>query len=176
MSARLSRALLFAAIAAGVIAMGARSADVWINLSPSLPMGIYRTVRGPIARGSIVVVCLPESVALFARQRKYLTHGSCPGAVEPLGKTVAAVAGDTVSVTANGVAIDGRLIPESRPMPRDSHGRLLAPAPLASTVLRQGQLFLLSVRRPGSFDSRYFGVVPATGVRVMILVLGSERR
>ena len=31
----------------------ARAAGLWVNLSGSMPIGIYRTVQGPIARGAI---------------------------------------------------------------------------------------------------------------------------
>lgn len=165
---RLSRALLALGTAAGVLAIVARALGLWLNLSPSLPIGIYRSVRGPIVRGSIVVVCLPESVAVFARHRGYLGAGTCPGGVEPLGKTVAAVAGDTIEAGAECVRINQRCMPHSGALVWDSKSRTLRPFSREPFTLVHDELFLLSTLRPSSFDSRYFGSVRANEVRALV--------
>jgi conjugative transfer signal peptidase TraF len=139
-----------------------------VNLSGSLPIGVYRAVGGPVVRGAIVVICLPESIALFARSRGYLARGNCAGGVEPLGKPVVAMSGDTVAVGTNGVTVNGRLVPQSRPLNRDSHGRLLTLAGPATVILKTGELYLLATRLPGSYDSRYFGCIPITNVRSVV--------
>ena len=102
-----------------------RILSLWVNLSPSLPLGIYHTVHAPPTRGSIVVVCLPLTLGTFARERGYLGHGPCPGGVERLGKRVAAVAGDTVDIDGEGVRINGFVIPGSEWLERDSRGRAM---------------------------------------------------
>ena len=143
-----------------------RILSLWINLSPSLPLGVYRPVDAPVTRGAIVVVCLPLTIGRLARERGYLGYGPCPGHVERLGKRVAAVAGDTVETDAGGVRINGFLIPGSRRLERDSRGRPL-PVTAPRVVVRPGELFLLATDNPRSFDSRYFGAVAVTNLIVV---------
>ena len=171
MPAAVSRALLLAGAVLGVLAIGARAAGIWVNLSGSLPIGLYRTTHGPIVRGSIVVVCLPESVAAFALEREYLQPGSCPGGVEPLGKTVAALEGDTVAVRADGVWVNGHLLMASRPLIRDSRGRLLPRLVGWGRRLSVREVALVATRRPGSFDSRYFGEINISLVRAILMAV-----
>jgi conjugative transfer signal peptidase TraF len=147
------------ALWAGVAHLG-----VWVNVSPSLPIGIYRTVDGPVGRGRIVLVCLPAAIGRVALERGYLGAGSCPGGVGRLGKIVAGVAGDTVDVLAGGVSINGRLIAGSAPRSRDHSGRALSHVGPGPWVVPSGMIFLLATRHPLSFDSRYFGAVPLAGV------------
>src|SRR5437870_11417702 len=52
---------------------------VRLNVSPSIPLGFYRTVDEPVARGVLVVACVPPDAARLARDRGYLPAGSCPG-------------------------------------------------------------------------------------------------
>jgi conjugative transfer signal peptidase TraF len=145
---------------------------LWLNLSPSLPLGLYHTVPSPPVRGAIVVVCLPAQVGSFARARGYLGRGPCPGEVERLGKRVAAVAGDTVETDAEGVRINHYLVPYSRPLSSDPRGRVLTWAP-RRFVVKPGELFLLATEHPRSFDGRYFGAIPERGAIVVqpLLVL-----
>ena len=146
-----------------------RILSLWINLSPSLPLGVYRPIDAPVTRGAIVVVCLPLAIGRLARERGYLGYGPCPGHVERLGKRVAAVAGDTVETFAEGVRINGFLIPGSRRLERDSRGRRL-PVAERKIVVRPGELFLLATDNPRSFDSRYFGPVAVADPIVVALV------
>lgn len=133
-------------------------------LTPSLPLGIYRTVNGPPARGVIVMACLPRRVARLALQRGYLWHGDCPGGAVPLGKVVLAVGGDTVTLGTQGISVNGRAVPNSHPHERDQRGRLLEHYPYGSHVLGPGELWLFSPYHPLSFDSRYFGPIPSNAV------------
>jgi len=77
---------------------------------------------------------------------------------------VLAVAGDTVRLDHNGVTINGRQAPNTRPLARDAAGRRLTPAPYGTYVLRDGQAWLWSPYSYRSFDSRYFGPVPRRGL------------
>jgi conjugative transfer signal peptidase TraF len=135
-----------------------RILSLWVNLSPSVPLGLYRTVHAPVERGAIVVVCLPETLGRFSRNRGYLGYGACPGHVERLGKRVGAVPGDTVDIDNDGVRINGFLIPGSRPLELDSRGRRL-PHIYNRVIVKPGQLFLLATDDRRSFDSRYFGAI-----------------
>jgi conjugative transfer signal peptidase TraF len=105
--------------------------------------------------GSIVLVPLPAEAAALAAQRGYL-----PTRI-PLLKRVGAVAPQEVCITGGSVRIDG--VPSAAVLPADRWGRPL-PSWLQCRRLRPGELFLLSVTNPASFDSRYFGPVSAAAV------------
>src|SRR5712691_10545028 len=73
-----------------------------MNLTPSVPRGLYRvTPCTAVTRGMLVVVPPPTSVAALLVARGYLAPQT------PLLKPVAALAGDQVCVDANGVRING---------------------------------------------------------------------
>ena len=140
--------------------------SLWINLSPSVPLGVYHRVAEPVMRGSIVVVCLPTHIGTFARSRGYLGYGPCPGHAEHLGKRVAGIPGDTVRIDRDGVRINNFLIPNSQLLHTDTRGRLLPEGP-RSVIVRSGEIFLLSTDNRRSFDGRYFGAIPVSDVTVV---------
>ena len=134
------------------------------NPSDSVPVGWYRVDpiqhrAGSLARslsvGSIVLTQLPADGAALAAQRGYL-----PAHV-PLVKRVGAVAPQHVCIVAGQVRIDG--VPVAAALPADRLGRPLPSLQLCRR-LEPGELFLLSVTNPASFDSRYFGPVSASAV------------
>lgn len=134
-----------------------------VNLTPSYPLGLWRIE--PLARdpavGDLIFICPPPDPAFeVARERGYLGHGLCPGWYSPLIKTVVAVVGQHV-VIADDITIDDARLPHSSVRPADGEGRALTPA--TGGIVPNGKLFLFS-EFAGSYDSRYFGPVPATGV------------
>ena len=151
---------------------------LYFNTSDSLPYGLYRAYyrsdvqvgffaleqKGTVQplfleRGSLVLVCLPQSVAALARARNYVNAGKCPGNTAPVGKHVVALAGDLVLVDAAGVEVNGHLLPHSVPLARDATGAQMPEAGLVEAyVLRAGEYLVLNTL-DSSFDSRYFGVV-----------------
>ncbi len=66
---------LFAALVGVVAAAAWPYVGLGLNLSASAPRGIYRAVAETPARGSLVIACLPASIAAFAA-RGYLTAGA----------------------------------------------------------------------------------------------------
>ncbi|ERY86858.1 S26 family signal peptidase [Pseudomonas aeruginosa] len=134
------------------------------NPSDSVAVGWYRidpfdprtaSLPRPLSVDSIVLVPLPTTAAALAAQRGYL-----PVRV-PLLKRVGAVAPQHVCVFDALVWIDG--VPVAAVRPADRLGRPLPSWPQCRQ-LRPGELFLLSVTNPASFDSRYFGPVSASAV------------
>jgi conjugative transfer signal peptidase TraF len=139
-----------------------------VNLSPSVPRGIYRTVDAPPARGALVAVCLPPASAAFARERGYLRSGDCRTGVQPVIKRVSAVGGDTVDVTQIGVRVNEHPLPDTATAAADSRGRTLPHVPWGRHVVRSGDVWLLGTRSPRSWDSRYFGPLSAAQIRATV--------
>ena len=165
--ARRRRALgsiLVVALAVFVVAIGAFSIGIRLNLSGSIPPGLYRTTAGVPERGTTVLACLPSSIARFARTRGYVPTGSCEDGSAPVGKVVAATAGDTVEVSTHGVSVNGRILRNSAPLRYDSKGRGLPLLAVAPRVVPPAEIWLVSPYSPQSFDSRYFGPIPTSRV------------
>jgi conjugative transfer signal peptidase TraF len=96
--------------------------------------------------------------------RGYIASGVCPGGYEPLLKPVAAIAGDVVSVNAAGIAVNGNPVADTVALAQDSAGRALQALPLGLYRVSPGEVWVLSDHDPRSFDSRYFGAVPAAKI------------
>lgn len=175
MTARGTRGACGAALVCAGAAVGADAAGVRINWTDSIPRGFYRTSAEAVARGSLVLACVPRAAAEFGRTRGYLVGGDCAGGVAPVGKPVAAVAGDTVDVSAAGVRVNGRLLPNSVPLTRDAGGRGLPAAHPRRAVVAAGELWLVSSWNPRSYDARYWGPVPRRAVRAVIRPWWVER-
>jgi conjugative transfer signal peptidase TraF len=138
-------------------------AGLRINLTPSYPLGLWRIVplARPVAVGDRILMCPPAVPAFdLARERGYLGRGLCPGWFSPLIKTVVALAGQHVVIDGS-ITIDGTHLAHSFLRSSDGEGRALAPNP--GGIVPAGKLFLFS-EFASSYDSRYFGPVPAAGV------------
>ena len=144
-----------------VLALFFASFAYWarINISPSLPLGIYIRTQGPIHLGAVIMMCPPHKPMAFvqAAQRGYFGSGSCA----PLGtgtmlKRVSALPGMVVSILPSGVWVEGHLIPHSIPRRWDSKK---APLPLfrLDSYRLQEHEYLLMGNTDHSFDARYFG-------------------
>ena len=134
------------------------------NPSDSVAVGWYRvdpldprtgSLPASLRVGSIVLTTLPPDATALAAQRGYL-----PTRV-PLLKRVGAMAPQEVCITGGSVRIDG--VPSAAVLSADRWGRPL-PSWRQCRQLQPGELFLLSVTNPASFDSRYFGPVSAAAV------------
>ncbi len=134
-----------------------------LNLTPSEPLGLWRieALYRDVAVGDLVFVCPPATLTFEeARERGYLRWGSCTGGFAPLIKTVAALSRQRVEIGAQ-VVIDGQPLEASTVRTRDGAGRALAPDP--GGLVPPGHLFLHSPFA-SSYDSRYFGPIPVSGV------------
>lgn len=145
---------LLAFLTAGLLA-GLR-----INLTGSIPVGVYVIAHKPPAHGSIVLACLPANVAEFAVTRGYVPRGrSCPGGAAPVGKPILALGGDTVVVTPTGLKLNGKPVPNTAALAADQKGRALPHLARGSYLVESDQVWLVSTHSPLSFDCRYFGAV-----------------
>ena len=129
------------------------------NPSDSMARGWYRVEPMLDSRslrvGDIVLVPLPDTAAALAAQRGYLPAGT------PILKRIGAAAPQLVCVRGGVVRIDGDVVATARTF--DGQLRPLQ-AWMQCRRLQAGESFLLSVTSPASFDSRYFGPVPACTV------------
>lgn len=123
---------------------------IW-NASASLPTGLY-LIRGKqsLHAGERVVIEPPPELRRLLAERGYLPVGV------PLLKRVAAVSGQRVCRFAHGVTIDGEFVGVARA--RDRRGRPL-PSWFGCRRIKPGELFLMNIAAPDSFDGRYFGVL-----------------
>lgn len=129
-----------------VIAFIAHAVRLRINLTPSMPRGFYRLVPGKPVKGDLVSFCLHGKFADLARKRGYLQAGSCSNGLRPLLKRLVAMPGDSIQIkTLNIHLVDSQGLP--------------MPSILESCVVPPGMALVLA-KHDGSFDSRYFGLVP----------------
>lgn len=138
-------------------------AGIRINGSPSLPVGLYLVTAHSDA--NLVEFCPTGSFAQLAIERGYRDAGSCSDGGAPLLKPVVARAGDIVEVSAAGLAVNGRLLPNTAPMKRDTNNRPLTPWPQGRYTVAPDFVWVASSYNARSFDSRYFGPVPLASIR-----------
>ena len=138
-----------------------KQAGFRVNTSPSIPLGIYRTTTTPLSVGSYVLLC-PEEREPFitAKKRGYIDAGYCPGGLGYMFKRVAALPNDIITTTANGMYINGKLYPDSKPFKHDALNRVLPIWHANQTRLKAGEVVLMTQGDKNSFDARYFGPLP----------------
>lgn len=149
-------------------AWAAGAAGVRINTTSSMPLGLWRVapIHGRPRIGDVVTFCPPENAAVrLGYRRGYIGAGKCPSGTEPLIKEVAAVPGDVVKISAAGIAVNGKAIPHTKALTHDPAGRPLRSYPPGSYRVALGNLWTVAPHNPLSFDSRYFGPVPAANIR-----------
>ncbi|MBT8453843.1 MAG: S26 family signal peptidase [Deltaproteobacteria bacterium] len=166
-------AQLIAGIVAGVLAgtVGAVHAGVRINLSPSMPKGLYRlvncneTAARDAAVGDWVAIDTKEASSnrglAFFRSQGWLSYSGRSD--DLLVKTIVAVGSDEVTEK------DRRLYVNGRPLARtaSTRRRAVAALPLPSVELpqriKEGEVWLSSDHERG-IDSRYFGAVARSSI------------
>ena len=137
-----------------------------INTTLSFPLGLWKIV--PLQRsalvGDTVFICPPHDSPLMklGRDRGYLHRGAlCPGGFAPLIKTIAATAGWRISVRSGQVFVDGVQLTHSAILDKDGEGRAMRA--YSGGVVPPASVFLHS-DFVASYDSRYFGPIPAAGI------------
>jgi len=151
---------LLLSICAGAVALtsAALFASGWrINVSPSLPGWIYKTVPIERARpGDYVSFCRPVLIGNIPR-------GMCPDGTMPLLKRVIAASGQDVRFGRKMIEVGERQVFRAIPFDRDSRGTLLPRPPLDDWVrLAPGEVVVWADHN-SSVDSRYFGVIGGVG-------------
>ena len=173
-------AFLVVLLACVMIASGMKTGfegfGMFINHTPSMPLGFYRHVSGTIVKGSIITFCPPPAAVAYQHRWHPEEDGksrACPSGQEPYVKYSAAVAGDVVDVRPDGVHVnDGPALPGSRPLVRIGTG--LSARPMPSVIgknwkLKDGETWA-ATQEWYSMDSRYYGPVLGARPAVMLLV------
>jgi conjugative transfer signal peptidase TraF len=139
-------------------------AGIRVNTSSSLPLGLYILTDQSGAR--LVEFCPPEPYASLSRDRGYRVRGfSCPDRAVPLLKPVIARVGDIVEVSPDGLAVNGRLLPNTAPLLRDRANRPLQAWPNGRYQVGAGTVWVASTYSRASYDSRYIGPVEEKSIR-----------
>lgn len=135
---------------------------LFVNISGSMPRGLYFKAAGEIHRGDIVAFCPREETQKLGLSRKYLIHGIRCKWSEPLMKKVIAVPGDIVILSANSLSVNGKKTNYDA-LSKDSHGRILKAYP-AGIYKHTSGYWVKGTDSPKSWDSRYFGPVPPKNI------------
>ena len=175
----LRRGLLRLLIPIGMLAALLAAANVlwwsgWrVNLTESEPLGFYRLIlvhpETVIKAGDRIEFCPPSSVT--PQRFPFYMKGDCAGGGMPMFKQVVGVPGDRITVTLEGVTINGRPLPYSGQLTRSGTWPWLRlPHQIGTFTLAAGQYWVYgSGARPAlaaqSFDSRYWGPVEREEIR-----------
>jgi conjugative transfer signal peptidase TraF len=128
---------------------------LFVNVTDSLPLGLWKTTGPPvIAGGAYVTASPPDNAAV--RQLRLWGYLDRRRLLKPIG----AVPGDRVEVSPNGIRINGRALVHSAQLLHDGPGHPLPRVPAGCYAVAPGTVWLLSQDNPHSLDSRYFGPVP----------------
>jgi len=151
-------------LTAGVYVAGGR-----VNTTKSIPVGLYWTTSAPVEKWVYVMFCPPQ-LGVFddAKERGYIGAGFCPGGYGYMMKRVLAAKDDAVTVTDDGVQINGELLAHSAPIPADKAGRPLPRYQADSYTLGASELLLMSDVSATSFDARYFGPINRSQIQTVI--------
>ena len=147
-------AVIILIIGAVIISLFA-SGILVLNITASVPRGIWLQINGPLEAGDFVTLPpeafkIPEWLPNVYRE-KILSEGSLN-----FLKEVGGLPGDLIELGKFSLtSINGVLIPNSAPMSRDSLGNNLKPFALP-IKLASDEVWLVSTS-PGGFDSRYLG-------------------
>jgi conjugative transfer signal peptidase TraF len=165
----ISRALIGIALSLLIVSVVCFAADLRINTTKSIPVGIYRLTDAPVRKGEYVIFCPPQT-AVFdeARRRGYIDAGFCPGNYGYMMKRVLATGNDRVVSTEEGLRVNGSLLPLSKPLETDKAGRRMPRYSFIHYKLGKSELLLMSDVSETSYDGRYFGPVDAGQVRGVI--------
>jgi conjugative transfer signal peptidase TraF len=171
------RTLCFLLTTAGIailaIAVVALANGVVFNYTHSAPFGLYKGIAGsrpiPHEPGLYAFFCPDNRWPFMRDQPNYRSPmRTCPDGYAPLIKPVVAWTGDTVQTSGVGITVNGRMIPHTLPIDRDSAGRIVHPYPFGTYLVEPDQVWVVSSFSPRSFDSRYFGPIPVRCVRAWV--------
>lgn len=166
--------ILIAFIAAGILfhALGFR-----VNLTESIPIGLYRITKTGTIKNAYVIFC-PDDRASFkiALDRGYIDHGLYCEGYGYLMKKVVAVSGNMISVNSDGVFVNQVLIPYSKPKLKDGMNRKLPQWQVNNHQLKDDEVMTMTSQSEWSFDGRYYGLVRSGQIKGIITPIWVRRK
>lgn len=140
-----------------------------INLTESIPVGLYRITSADPIKNRYVIFCPDERNSFrLALDRGYIDHGLYCAGYGYLMKKIVAVSGDILSVTKEGVFVNQILIPYSKPKSKDAMRRILLQWQATNYQLQEDEFMTMTSQSEWSFDGRYYGLVHASQIKGMI--------
>lgn len=130
-----------------------------INITDSMPKGIYWREKGVIQRNDIIAFCLKPEYQKFALKRGYLIRagGNRCQYSEPVIKKVIAVPGDTVVFSQDDIEVNGKKY-FYKTLTKDSRERDLFIYP-RGVYANTTDYWVIGTGSKQSWDSRYFGPI-----------------
>jgi conjugative transfer signal peptidase TraF len=166
---RITAGVAIAGIAVLVLGAGGYAAGARFNTTKSIPVGMYWTSSAPVEKGAYVLFCPPQTgVFDDAKERDYIGAGFCAGGYGYMMKRVLAAKDDAVTVSDDGVRVNGELLPLSKPIKADSAGRPLPRFQAEHYTLGNSEVLLMSDVSGTSFDGRYFGPINRSQIKTVI--------
>lgn len=159
---RIPRIPLIALLSVACLLTVAYVLGIRLNLTASLPLGLYMPTKQPT---DYIAFCLGGEPEKLALARQYITPGHCPGGGTPLLKPIAARPGDTVTYTVKGISVNGKLLPNTEPRLVDHLGRPLKTFPFGTYPVPEGRLWVASSYDARSLDSRYYGSIAVSSIQ-----------
>ena len=158
--------LLISIIAVGLLF---HAMDFRVNLTESIPVGLYRITSVDAIKDAYVIFC-PDDRQSFrlGKDRGYIDHGLGCGGYGYLMKKMVAVSGDILSVTPEGVFVNQTLIPFSKPKLADGMNRTLPQWQILDYPLKEDEVMTMTNQSEWSFDGRYYGLVHTRQIKGMI--------
>lgn len=148
-----------------VASLWMRLNHIYVNTTPSLPLGLYKKIDARIEKGAYVAFCPPNwDVFKMAQERGFIdasdgTNGNCPSGHGLMLKQIKAMQGDLVSIDSSGVFVNSNKLPLSEPLSIDDRAQFMPQFRLPSRLLESSEILLMANIHARSFDARYFGLV-----------------
>ena len=166
---RIAAGVAIAGIATLALTAGGYAAGARINTTKSIPVGLYWTNSAPVEKGAYVMFC-PPKLGVFddAKERGYIGAGFCEGGYGYMMKRVLAAKDDAVTVSDDGVRVNGELLAYSAPLHTDKAGRAMPRYQSSAYPLGAAEVLLMSDVSGTSFDGRYFGPINRTQIKTVL--------
>jgi conjugative transfer signal peptidase TraF len=161
------RSLIIGSLSLAGIWVLCYAAGISYVATDSIPVGYYIKSK----TGSYLAFCPEGALSKLTTERHYRADAGamaayrCSDGAAPMLKPSIARENDVVDVDAEGLFVNGVLIPNTAPLAADSLGRPLPALARGAYVVQKGEVWVASSYNPRSFDSRYFGPISITTIR-----------